>query len=423
MSVLSGYKSAPRQRSNNSSKSDHIFGQVVAYEIKDPKGMRSDPDDVMVVALYRPAFGLAVEQAESGELLTHVKVGLNEEARKSSGGYTPMSILDMKKGKNAAKPTAVGDFVMFKDAELEKGIYRARRVEAAIRNFDPGRHQILCGPTSVFREQENKNAEGETFQSQDGVQAIVSASVPVTTTEELRAAVKNALDYAGQFPETRPQFVLRILEIADNKVVNAVERSGGLAYDKEARVHLDSDASADAWMERDNVKEVIPLLEGAAAESQLIFEVIPMVGFSIVGSSLPSKRKISLMEKPGAAPLTEKDAWRYDDSVQFRFRNEDNQNQAGFADTNLVLDRRTADDGSVSRSYKYFLQRAHPYTGLYSRAELLTDYVKEAFPEVAADLERRANERAKAKAQAAKDKAPAADAAADADSNHVPGMA
>lgn len=429
MSVLTGIKHSGRSgapRSGNS-RTDHVFGQVVGYELKDPRGMKSDVDDAMIVALYRPALGLSAEQAESGELLTHIKIAL-KPPQSSGSGYVPLTIADMKKGKGTAKPTNVGDFVQFKDVEKAgEGLYRARRVEGAARNFDSGRHQILCGPVSVFREKEYKDRDGAPFNTQDGVAALTTASVPVATVEELRSAAAGALEYAAQFPETRSFFVLRVLEIENDKVVNAVERTGGLAYVKETNSYLSVEESVDAFLERPNVKdEVVPLLEGAAPGAQLVFEVIPMVGFSIVGSSLPTKRKLAMMEKSKDKErgFSDADAWRWDDSVQFRFRNEENENEPGFADVDLILDRRhDTESNTVSRSYKIFLSKSHPYSGLFSRAELVTDYVKEAFPKVAADLEARAQERAKAKALADKsDNGKDADREPAHDDNAVPGM-
>lgn len=422
MSVLKNFKSAPargnRQGSGNSK--DHVFGQVVGYELKDPRGMSSDQDDVMVVALFRDALNLKAEHDQDGTLLTHIKVALKPQS--SSGSYVPMTIAEMKRGRGNAKETKPGDFVMFKDVEAgSNGVYRARRVDGAVRGFDPERNAILSGPSTVYRERKIETPE-RTFYTQDGVTVLHEGGAGVDSVEMLAEALKGAIEYANSYPKVRPQFLFRVLEVQDNKVQDVIHRTGGLAWDATSKTTLGVDESVEQFLARDNVKEILPLLENPPEGSQLIFEVVPMVGFRITGDSLPSKRKVSYQDKADKAgkALLESEAWKWDDSQNYRFRDEDGQWQSGFADTDVVLSRKIdSDSNEESSSYKIFLERSHVYGGLFLPGEVITTFLKEQYPEVAADLETRAQERAKARANANK----AEPAEPQNDESYAPGMA
>lgn len=424
MSLLKSFKSTPSRGGGNrqgGNSRDHVFGQVVSYELKDPKGMNADADDVMVVALFRDALNLKAEQAEDGSLLTHIKVAL-KPAGPSSGSYVPMTIAEMKRGRGNAKETKPGDFVMFKDVEAgSNGVYRARRVDGAVRGFDPDRNSILSGPSTVYRERKHDGKDGKTFFTQDAV-TVLDAGTFVDSVDGLGEALRNALDYAASYPEVRPQFLFRILEVQDGKVNDVVHRAGGLAWDADNKVSLDGPTSVEQFLARDNIKEILPLLENPPEGAQLLFEVIPMVGYRITGDSLPSKRMLSYKEKADKAgrALDASESWKWDDSQLFRFKDTDGQWVSGFADADVVLSRKIDSDTNESSSaYKIFLERSHVFGGLYLPGEVLTTNLKEAFPDVAADLERRGQERAKARASASKGPA---EAEPQADENAVPGM-
>ncbi len=360
----------------------------------------------MLVGLWRDAGPMKYAQSESGELQAIMRVSLKTKPV-DPDGYNTLSIAEMKKGRPpAATPLRIGSFVAFRDVEPvpgEPGNFRADRVDAAVRDFNPDLHHVHSGMVSVSNEYKPKGSENSSQWRRvlltDQAQVFNCVDLPEGADPahyvDLRTAAVEAFRTANVLGAS-PQIVIRALQKNEetDAYEYALQRSIGL-WDAENRVELTPEQAIDRFIEFGNGKGDNECLNEVNTSEHVMFEVIPQYMYRTGKASLPSSRRKVAKDK---GRYEEKNEFRYDDSHACRILDEDGKFESGYIQADIAIGRREVEDPELkeqmpyTRPYSLFFREQRKGLGRFPLAEVITPNVEAWSPALVESLNKRAYE-------------------------------
>lgn len=356
---------------NNVQRSSYITGELVRFELKDPK-KASPGEDFAVIRLRSQHDGFPdYTEDEDGAPTTEIKVLLSK--REVKGEFAPLQFFDLKRGKDLAKPCASGSVLLFDNCyyDARKGYAVAGWVRALTHGPENDTERAPTGFLMSVGKEYYEDDNGTRTYNQERYLSLEHEATAFSSMEQFKKAVAEALVPQPDIGGDRPAVWVRILNVNDpnDRATTHIRLRWKAGENGEDGRMMSPEESIEAWLNSprnaawvDNISQA-----GSADVKDYIFEVIPHFWWKTGEKSLPSKNK-----------------YNRNDADQFQYRLQDSEKTySGFALATMGLKRKItpAIDDEPERIGTWFATttvRFNRFDKNYSREELVTPNLPKA---------------------------------------------
>jgi len=350
---------------NNAPRSSFVSGELVRFELKDPKKATLG-EDFAVIRLRSQFEGFPdYTEDQEGAPTTEIKVQLRK--RETKGENAPLEFIDLKRGKDLAKPCGAGSVLVFDNCfyDSRKGFAIAGWVRALTHGPENNLERAPTGFLMSVSKEYYEEEDGVRTYSQERSLALEHESKAFNSLDEFKKVVAAALVPQPEIGGDRPGVWIRILNTKnpDDRATTQLRLRWKAGEDGQDGRQMTPEESIESWLNSprnadwvDNLSQV-----GTADVKDYVFEVIPHFWWKTGEKSLPSKSKV-----------------KRNDADQFQIRVPDSEKTySGFALATMGIKRKItpAMDDEPERIGNWFATttiRFNRFDKLYSRDELVT---------------------------------------------------
>jgi len=339
-SKLGGLTPARGNREGYSSTENILF-QVKGYHIE---GKQPSEKDYIEAYLLHDTQKLTANFDEDGAPTTLVKIRYGESNEKNQ---KRPSIIEYSRGRGNAKAMGEGSLGIASTARVDRntGDIVCNWLERFYPSVDPDLHYPLPNVVASVRPEKGYDTQdgGKRYVQNRFVLSVENAQV-FSGMADFKAKAAELIDSLAEEPGDRGV----VVRIVDSETLLAGGENGTASveffarWDSEAGARQSGAAAVEYWLstaaERD-LGGFVDIID--AADSSLIYELIPQIRIGTGTMSLPSTKAQDVN-----GDLTDAQKYRIDDSMRFRTTNDSGDLTYGYTRSHVHVARMTSEDNA-----------------------------------------------------------------------------